>query len=232
MVVDEAHRLKNKESLLYKALYDYSCFRILLTGTPIQNNLLELYNLLSFSNPKVFNHSFSDQFIDEGETNKSRIKSLIEPFILRRTKGEVSLDIPPKIESVLYHGLTKLQKKLYKSILKKDSSVFRSPSKINLMSVLIQLRKVVDHPYLFDGVEPEPFELGEHLIDVSGKLSLLDRLLQRFHKDNHKVLVFSQMTRVLDILQDYLGYRGYSYERLDGSVRGEERYSGSYVFFN
>jgi len=73
-------------------------------------------------------------------------------------------------------------------------------------------------------VEPEPFELGEHLVDASGKLQVIDQLLVFLKARGHKVLMFSQMARMLDIIQDYLGYRGYSYERLDGSVRGEERY--------
>ncbi|CAD5120007.1 DgyrCDS8590 [Dimorphilus gyrociliatus] len=224
MVIDEAHRLKNKESLLHKMLLNFSCFRLLLTGTPIQNNLNELYNLLSFCNPKIFRQHFAEQFVAEAVHDKSRLKNIMEPFMLRRTKGEVSLGIPPKLETVLYHGLTGTQKKLYKGILRKDPTAFQSNSKVNLMNILMQLRKVVAHPYLFDGVEPEPFEIGEHIVDVSGKLFLLDALLKRLHNEGHKVLVFSQMTRVLDILQDYLGFRGYSYERLDGSIRGEERY--------
>src|SRR5215469_12025265 len=88
----------------------------------------------------------------------------------------------------------------------------------------MELRKCVSHPYLFDGVEPEPFELGEHLVEASGKLTVIDQLLTYLHQTGHKVLLFSQMTRVLDIIQDYLGYRGFTYERLDGSVRAEERY--------
>ncbi|KAH1186441.1 hypothetical protein KIL84_019190 [Mauremys mutica] len=96
--------------------------------------------------------------------------------------------------------------------------------KVKLQNVLIQLRKCVAHPYLFSGVEPEPFEIGDHLVEASGKLCLLDKLLSFLYAGGHRVLLFSQMTRMLDILQDYMDYRGYSYERLDGSVRGEERH--------
>jgi SNF2 family DNA or RNA helicase len=67
-------------------------------------------------------------------------------------------------------------------------------------------------------------DLGEHIVENSGKLALLDKLLAKLHKEGHKVLLFSQMTRMLDIVQDYMHYRGYNYERLDGSVRGEERF--------
>ncbi|XP_059530075.1 chromodomain-helicase-DNA-binding protein 1-like isoform X2 [Myotis daubentonii] len=122
--------------------------------------------------------------------------------------------------------MSALQKKYYKAILMKDLDAFENEmaKKVKLQNVLSQLRKCVDHPYLFDGVEPEPFEIGDHLIEASGKLHLLDKLLAYLYSRGHRVLLFSQMTQMLDILQDYMDYRGYSYERVDGSVRGEERY--------
>ncbi|XP_011930835.1 PREDICTED: chromodomain-helicase-DNA-binding protein 1-like isoform X7 [Cercocebus atys] len=122
--------------------------------------------------------------------------------------------------------MSALQKKYYKAILMKDLDAFENETakKVKLQNILSQLRKCVDHPYLFDGVEPEPFEVGDHLIEASGKLYLLDKLLAFLYSGGHRVLLFSQMTQMLDILQDYMDYRGYSYERVDGSVRGEERH--------
>ncbi|XP_030680583.1 chromodomain-helicase-DNA-binding protein 1-like isoform X3 [Nomascus leucogenys] len=122
--------------------------------------------------------------------------------------------------------MSALQKKYYKAILMKDLDAFENEmaKKVKLQNILSQLRKCVDHPYLFDGVEPEPFEVGDHLIEASGKLHLLDKLLAFLYSGGHRVLLFSQMTQMLDILQDYMDYRGYSYERVDGSVRGEERH--------
>nr|XP_021528366.1 chromodomain-helicase-DNA-binding protein 1-like isoform X3 [Aotus nancymaae]XP_021528367.1 chromodomain-helicase-DNA-binding protein 1-like isoform X3 [Aotus nancymaae] len=122
--------------------------------------------------------------------------------------------------------MSALQKKYYKAVLMKDLDAFENETakKIKLQNILSQLRKCVDHPYLFDGVEPEPFEVGDHLIEASGKLHLLDKLLAFLYSRGHRVLLFSQMTQMLDILQDYMDYRGYSYERVDGSVRGEERH--------
>uniref|UniRef100_A0A2K6R412 Chromodomain helicase DNA binding protein 1 like n=1 Tax=Rhinopithecus roxellana TaxID=61622 RepID=A0A2K6R412_RHIRO len=105
-----------------------------------------------------------------------------------------------------------------------DAFENETAKKVKLQNILSQLRKCVDHPYLFDGVEPEPFEVGDHLIEASGKLHLLDKLLAFLYSGGHRVLLFSQMTQMLDILQDYMDYRGYSYERVDGSVRGEERH--------
>lgn len=141
-------------------------------------------------------------------------------------KAQVATELPKKTEVVVYHGMSALQKKYYKAILMKDLDAFENETakKVKLQNILTQLRKCVDHPYLFDGVEPEPFEVGEHLIEASGKLHLLDRLLAFLYSGGHRVLLFSQMTHMLDILQDYMDYRGYSYERVDGSVRGEERH--------
>ncbi|XP_062607988.1 chromodomain-helicase-DNA-binding protein 1-like isoform X1 [Saccostrea cucullata] len=235
IVVDEAHRLKNSESLLYQTLSDWNIdYRVLLTGTPVQNNLDELYSLLSFAAPRMFRLSGREKFVNKYKDvakNKgtSELHEVLKPYLLRRTKEAVLKDLPRKSEIVMYHGISKVQKKLYKAILTKDTSVFTDTNRPGggsprLMNILMQLRKCVNHPYLFDGVEPEPFELGEHLVEASGKLVLIDRLLKYLQTTGHKVLLFSQMTHMLDIIQDYLGYREYSYERLDGSVRGEERF--------
>ena len=91
----------------------------------------------------------------------------------------------------------------------------------------MNLRKCCNHPYLFDGAEPKfdgIFEVGEHLVENSGKMVVLDKLLAKLKQDGEKVLLFTQMTNMMDIIQDYLHYRNYSYQRLDGSVRAEERY--------
>ncbi|XP_047640806.1 chromodomain-helicase-DNA-binding protein 1-like isoform X2 [Phacochoerus africanus] len=233
LVVDEAHRLKNQNSLLHKSLSEFSvAFRLLLTGTPIQNSLQELYSLLSFVEPDLFSKEEVEDFVQRYEDiekeseSASELYKLLQPFLLRRVKAEVAAELPKKTEVVIYHGMSALQKKYYKAILMKDLDAFENEvaKKVKLQNVLSQLRKCVDHPYLFDGVEPEPFEIGDHLIEASGKLHLLDKLLAFLYSKGHRVLLFSQMTQMLDILQDYMDYRGYSYERVDGSVRGEERH--------
>ncbi|XP_037682136.1 chromodomain-helicase-DNA-binding protein 1-like isoform X2 [Choloepus didactylus] len=233
LVVDEAHRLKNQSSLLHKTLSEFSVvFRLLLTGTPIQNSLQELYSLLSFVEPAVFSKEQAEDFvkryqdIEKVYESASELHKLLQPFLLRRVKTEVATELPKKTEVVIYHGMSALQKKYYKAILMKDLDAFENEmaKKVKLQNILSQLWKCVDHPYLFDGVEPEPFEIGDHLIEASGKLHLLDKLLAFLYSRGHRVLLFSQMTQMLDILQDYMDYRGYSYERVDGSVRGEERH--------
>uniref|UniRef100_A0A8D3E5L5 Chromodomain-helicase-DNA-binding protein 1-like n=1 Tax=Scophthalmus maximus TaxID=52904 RepID=A0A8D3E5L5_SCOMX len=232
LVVDEAHRIKNQKSLLHNTLTELSVeFRVLLTGTPIQNNLQELYSLLTFIQPSVFTADETDDFVksysvvQDQPSLAAELQSVLEPFLLRRVKSEVAVDLPKKTELLMYHGMSALQKKYYKAILMKDLEAFGNDqgNKNRLLNILMNLRKCVEHPYLFDGVEPEPFEMGEHLVEASGKLCLLDSMLTYLHKGGHRILLFSQMSRMLDILQDYMEYRGYSYERLDGSVRGEER---------
>ncbi|MEQ2272151.1 Chromodomain-helicase-DNA-binding protein 1-like, partial [Xenotaenia resolanae] len=191
LVVDEAHRLKNQKSLLHQTLTQFSVgFRLLLTGTPIQNNLQELYSLLSFIQPSIFTPEESDNFVNSYSNVQSQpalaseLQSILEPFLLRRVKSEVALDLPKKTELVVYHGMSALQKKYYKAILTRDYEAFvnEQGSKNRLLNILMNLRKCVDHPYLFDGVEPEPFQIGEHLVEASGKLCLLDNILAFLHK--------------------------------------------------
>uniref|UniRef100_A0A8C3JUC2 Helicase ATP-binding domain-containing protein n=1 Tax=Calidris pygmaea TaxID=425635 RepID=A0A8C3JUC2_9CHAR len=186
LVVDEAHRLKNQSSLLYKTLSEFSVgFSLLLTGTPIQNSLQELYSLLSVVEPDIFPREQAKEFVDyyqaiEKESEPAKeLHSLLQPFLLRRVKSEVAAELPKKVEVVLYHGMSALQRKYYKAILMKDLDAFESETgrKVTLQNVLIQLRKCVAHPYLFNGVEPEPFEIGDHIVEASGKLCLLDKLL-------------------------------------------------------
>ena len=241
LVVDEAHRLKNDQGLLYTNLNDIEfAHRILLTGTPVQNNLAELYALLAFAQPSVFTERRREEFLAQFGTtrmvreNNALLQSIIRPFLLRRTKGEVldSDALPDKREASLLCGLSTTQQRLYKALLLKDAKLFGSAAgtRTSFMNLLVELRKCANHPYLFDGIEPEPFECGEHLVTASGKLVVLDQLLQHLINHGHRALVFSQMTRMLDIVQDYLDLREFSYERLDGSVRGEERYAAIDAF--
>ncbi|ESN92450.1 hypothetical protein HELRODRAFT_115805 [Helobdella robusta] len=215
LVVDEAHRLKNSQSQLHIALKEFTFkHRVLLTGTPIQNNLTELYSLLSFISPQIFSDSHLNSFLKKYEnivrSKDDDLKRLLDTMMLQRLKADVLFDIPSKQEIVMYHSLSSLQLALYKGILSKNTELFNSRTSINktkLNNVLMQLRKCVCHPYLFNGVEPEPFVSGEHLFTSSGKLLLLHNLLKHLHSLNHKVLLFSQFTSFLDIVQDYLTYQ-------------------------
>ncbi|CAN4125914.1 unnamed protein product [Withania somnifera] len=247
-IIDEAQRLKNPSSVLYNVLNERFVMpsKLLMTGTPIQNNLSELWALLHFCMPSVFGtlEQFLSAFKEAGnpscpDADKVKeqfkiLKYVIGAFMLRRTKSQLielgTLVLPPLTEITVMAPLVALQKKVYMSILRKELTQLLAlasgaPNTRSLHNIVIQLRKACSHPYLFAGIEPEPYEEGEHLVQASGKLLILDHLLQKLHACGHRVLLFSQMTQTLDILQDYLELRKYSYERLDGSIRAEERFA-------
>ncbi|CAN6460888.1 unnamed protein product [Victoria cruziana] len=244
-VIDEAQRLKNASSVLYNVLDRQFILprRLLLTGTPIQNNISELWALLHFCMPLLFQSldEFVEAFKERGSPVSGKktsqfgvLKYILKAFLLRRTKSMLvesgTLLLPPLTEITVLVPPVQLQKRVYVSILRRELpkiivSSSDGPSQHALQNIVIQLRKACSHPYLFSGIEPEPFSEGEHLVLASGKLIVLDKLLRRLHAGNHRVLLFAQMTRTLDILQDFLELRRYTYERLDGSVRAEERFA-------
>ncbi|VIO95901.1 Helicase conserved C-terminal domain containing protein [Brugia malayi] len=238
LFIDEAHRLKSSKSILHQIVRKMSVeFMVLMTGTPVQNNINELYSLLSLIDTNRFPLLDEQQFVAKYRNTYDTVAELqhmLSKYLIRRTKQMLRIKIPDSSEVLLYHGITEMQKNIYRAILRKNYQYFKNVddkkieyagSKLSLLNVLTQLRKCVAHPYLFDGVEPEPFKEGDHLFEVSGKFLLLDRLLTFLFAKGHRVLIFSQMTRVLDITQDYLVYKGYNYQRLDGSVRAEERFA-------
>jgi len=233
LIIDEAHRIKNENSILSRVVRMYnSNHRLLITGTPLQNNLHELWALLNFLLPEVFSSSDNfDEWFDIDDTNKNevmeKLHKILKPFLLRRLKSEVEKSLPPKKETKLYIGLSDMQRQWYTNILSKNIDVINGPGKetrVRLLNILMQLRKCCNHPYLFQGAEPgPPYTTGEHLINNSGKMILLDRLLVRLKELGSRVLIFSQMSRVLDILEDYMFYRKFEYCRIDGSTSGEDR---------
>ncbi|XP_012973718.1 probable global transcription activator SNF2L1 isoform X5 [Mesocricetus auratus] len=234
LVIDEAHRIKNEKSKLSEIVREFkSTNRLLLTGTPLQNNLHELWALLNFLLPDVFNSA--DDFDSWFDTKNclgdqklvERLHAVLKPFLLRRIKTDVEKSLPPKKEIKIYLGLSKMQREWYTKILMKDIDVLNSAGKMDkmrLLNILMQLRKCCNHPYLFDGAEPgPPYTTDEHIVSNSGKMVALDKLLARIKEQGSRVLIFSQMTRLLDILEDYCMWRGYEYCRLDGQTPHEER---------
>ncbi|CAH8545043.1 unnamed protein product [Dicrocoelium dendriticum] len=234
LIIDEAHRIKNEKSKLSEIVRQFrSQNRLLITGTPLQNNLHELWSLLNFLMPELFASSdmFDDMFKMNSEQEKDlvhRLHSVLKPFLLRRIKADVEKKLPPKKECKIYIGLSKMQRELYTKILMKDIDLVNSTGhkadRVRLLNILMQLRKCCNHPYLFDGLEPgPPFTTDQHLVDNCGKMMLLDKLLARLKEQGSRVLIFSQMTRMLDILEDYCLWRGHEYCRLDGSTKHEDR---------
>uniref|UniRef100_F7EXG1 SWI/SNF related, matrix associated, actin dependent regulator of chromatin, subfamily a, member 5 n=1 Tax=Macaca mulatta TaxID=9544 RepID=F7EXG1_MACMU len=234
LVIDEAHRIKNEKSKLSEIVREFKTTnRLLLTGTPLQNNLHELWSLLNFLLPDVFNSA--DDFDSWFDTNNclgdqklvERLHMVLRPFLLRRIKADVEKSLPPKKEVKIYVGLSKMQREWYTRILMKDIDILNSAGKMDkmrLLNILMQLRKCCNHPYLFDGAEPgPPYTTDMHLVTNSGKMVVLDKLLPKLKEQGSRVLIFSQMTRVLDILEDYCMWRNYEYCRLDGQTPHDER---------
>lgn len=243
LVIDEAHRLKNEASMFSKTVRTFTTsHRLLLTGTPLQNNLHELWALLNFLLPDIF--SDSDQFdewfdleIDDQDAKKDMITQLhkiLRPFMLRRLKADVAKGLPPKTETLVMVGMSSMQKKLYKNLLLRDIENITSSSNKNktaILNIVMQLRKCCGHPYLFEGVEDRTLDpLGEHLVENCGKLFMVDKLLKKLKERGSRVLIFTQMTRVLDILEDFLVMRGYKYCRIDGNTDYDMRESSIAAF--
>jgi len=317
IVVDEGHRLKNMNCRLIRELKQYhSANRLLLTGTPLQNNLSELWSLLNFLLPEIFDDLrvfeswFDAKDLHENDDELKRITAqeqknsilstlhqILTPFLLRRVKTDVDLQIPPKKEVMVYCPMTSRQKDLYRATVektlgdllnkdkkKKDEEVLpekrkrtqidysvlldekeyadddkfeehlakfqeyqASLSKANtpasayikemerlegneknfsVKSRMMDMRKSVNHPYLIEYPVTEDgmfYDSGPDMVDICGKLQVLDQMIVKLMKDGHKTLIFSQMTKMLDILGDYCNFKKWKFCRLDGGMNFIDR---------
>ncbi|KAK9431721.1 SNF2 family N-terminal domain-containing protein [Lipomyces doorenjongii] len=254
MIIDEGHRMKNAQSKLSSTLtqFYHSKYRLILTGTPLQNNLPELWALLNFVLPKIFNSVksfdewFNTPFANTGGQDKMelseeetlliirRLHKVLRPFLLRRLKKDVEKDLPDKVEKVIKCKMSALQHKLYEQMLKHNvlfvgSSTTGGGNKSGIKGLnnqIMQLRKICNHPFVFEEIENliNPNRLtNDDLWRTAGKFELLDRMLPKFKATGHRVLMFFQMTQIMDIMEDFLRWRGMEYLRLDGGTKSEDR---------
>ncbi|XP_038242185.1 chromodomain-helicase-DNA-binding protein 3 isoform X23 [Dermochelys coriacea] len=236
LVVDEAHRLKNNQSKFFRVLNGYKIdHKLLLTGTPLQNNLEELFHLLNFLTPERFNNleGFLEEFADISKEDQiKKLHDLLGPHMLRRLKADVFKNMPAKTELIVRVELSPMQKKYYKYILTRNFEALNSRgggNQVSLLNIMMDLKKCCNHPYLFPVAAMESPKLpsgayeGGALIKSSGKLMLLQKMLRKLKEQGHRVLIFSQMTKMLDLLEDFLDYEGYKYERIDGGITGTLR---------
>ena len=251
MIVDEGHRMKNAQSKLSQTLTQYysTRYRLILTGTPLQNNLPELWALLNFVLPNIFksvksfDEWFNTPFANTGGQDKMelteeeqllvirRLHKVLRPFLLRRLKKDVEKDLPDKLEKVIKCRFSALQAKLYKQLVTYNKMAVRDDKgKVSgmrgLSNMLMQLRKLCNHPFVFEQVEDQmnPEKITNDLLwRTAGKFELLDRILPKFRASGHRVLMFFQMTQIMNIMEDFLRLRGLQYLRLDGSTKSDDR---------
>merc|ERR1712156_1262686 len=259
MIIDEGHRMKNHNNKLTTTIN--TCYttahRILLTGTPLQNKLPELWALLNFLLPSIFKavDTFEQWFnapfaitgekveLNEEETILiiRRLHKVLRPFLLRRLKKDVESQLPDKVEYVIKCEMSGLQRKLYqhmqeRGIMLQDTSIAKKPGGASgakaLMNTIMQLRKLCNHPFMFQQVEesyakhigsPMDIVQGPDIYRSAGKFELMDRILPKLKASGHRVLMFCQMTQCMTIIEDYFNFKGYRFLRLDGMTKADER---------
>jgi non-specific serine/threonine protein kinase len=228
VILDESQNIKNPSSDTAQAARNLVAKnRLALTGTPVENNTMELWSQFSFLSPGLLGSQnfFKENFMRPIEKDKNvqiaaTLKKLIFPFILRRTKEEVVKELPPKVENVVYSPMSDAQQKVYdqvrdtykNTIISEIESKGLNKSRMRVLEGLTKLRQVSCHPVLVDTA----FQ------DESGKFEALKLMLEEIVSENHKVLVFSQFVRMLKIMRDYLEEQAVDYAYLDGSTKDRE----------
>ena len=240
LVADEGQRLKNDKSMLYESLSKLRFpFKLLLTGTPLQNNTRELFNILQFCDPTKDAEALDSEYDVLSKENIPKLHNMIRPFFLRRTKAQVLTFLPPIVQVIVPVSMSVVQKKLYKSILAKnpllikaifqtnDGRGLKPTERHNLNNMLMQLRKCLCHPFVYSkAIEEETSSAAafhRQLVEAAGKFQLLQLMLPKLQERGHRVLIFSQFLDNLDLMEEFLDGLNLRYRRLDGRSSSLEK---------
>ncbi|HYG15992.1 MAG TPA: DEAD/DEAH box helicase [Bacteroidia bacterium] len=229
VILDESQYIKNPASQTARAVNDLqSAYRLVLTGTPVENSIVDLWSQMNFLNPGLLGNFtfFNEKFVTPIEKNgdeiqRARLQKIIDPFILRRTKEQVAKDLPEKYDQVYYCEMTEEQERVYEStkslyrnqILKSVSEFGLNKSKLQILKGLMMLRQIANHPLL----------VQEDYLGTSGKFDEINRKLSIALAEGHKVLLFSQFVKQLSIFEKHLTESGIDYCYIDGSLSSKQR---------
>ena len=229
VILDEAQNIKNPNTITARSVRKLKTkFKVCLSGTPIENNLLELWSLFEFLMPgflgsqNAFQKGFVKPIKDGDSESMDYLRSRVRPFIMRRTKNDVAKDLPPKVESVYFSALVDEQKELYASlakrlkeqVLQKVEEKGMAQSQMSILDALLKLRQICCHPRLLKLDIP-----GVNTNLPSGKFEAFKDLVNGIIEDGHKVLVFSQFVQMLHIIRSWLNMNKVPYAYLDGASK-------------
>jgi SNF2 family DNA or RNA helicase len=231
VILDEAQNIKNQRTLNARVSKQLKAkFRLALTGTPLENSIMDLWSIFDFLMPSFlgryerFKNRYEMPILKRQDSSKLKVLSRkIQPFILRRLKQQVIKELPDKIEQVSLCDLEPTQRRVYEEMLRLAKQEVLDAyhkqgfqkSQMIILTVLLRLRQICCHPELA-GVR-----LG-HIMGVSGKFNMLKELLQEALSGNHKILVFSQFVEMLKIIREYLIKEKIAFEYMDGSTKDRE----------
>lgn len=229
IILDESQAIKNPDSLISKAVKQLNAKnRLVMTGTPVENNTFDLFSQMEFINPGLLGSQefFKSEFanpIDKGQDKiqAAHLRKMVYPFMLKRTKEEVAKDLPEKTESIIFCEMDKKQRKVYDSfretyrqrLVEKIASEGKEKASFLILEGLLKLRQICDSPALLNGD-----------ITYDNNSAKLDEIVREIEENasNHKILIFSQFLKMLDLIREHLEKHKISYEYLDGKTQDRE----------
>lgn len=229
VILDESQFIKNPASLTARAISELKAnHKLVLTGTPIENSITDLWSQMNFVNPGLLGSltSFQRRYVApiekyNNEAVRAQLQRIIDPYVLRRTKEEVAKELPQKIEQIYYCTMTEEQEKIYEetksfyrnSILRSVAEVGLKKSKLHILKGLMMLRQIANHPSI----------IKKDFLGESGKFNEINRKLKTALEEQHKVLIFSQFVSQLHLFTEHFKAEKIPFFYIDGSLNSAER---------